>query len=378
MDAVKDCLLAAVGAGTIVGAVVLISLHGRLVDTIETGFADRESGLAMRAGVRFRIASMTKAIVSTAALALCERNKLRLEDPVTRWLPDFTPALADGSRPEITLHHLLTHSAGLGYCFTEPLDGAFHRLGISDGLDASKRSLKQNLALIAQAPLAYPPGSAWAYSIATDVLGAVLQEVAEESLPEVVRRLVTDPLGLDATSFHAMPDDPLATPYAAQEDGILRMTDPHTLPFFGSEIRYSPSRALDPRAWPSAGTGMIGTAADYLRFIEAIRLGGAPVLTPRTAALMTRNAVGPRMAAIAPGHGFGLGVSILLDPAVAGLAGTPGSWGWGGVYGSHFFVDPAAGLSVVCMTNTAVTGMAGAFPAALREAVYRDMRRTTA
>jgi CubicO group peptidase (beta-lactamase class C family) len=84
------------------------------------------------------------------------------------------------------------------------------------------------------------------------------------------------------------------------------------------------------------------------------------------------------MAAIAPGHGFGLGVSILLDPAVAGLAGNPGSWGWGGVYGSHFFVDPAAGLSVVCMTNTAVTGMAGAFPAALREAVYRDMRRTTA
>jgi CubicO group peptidase (beta-lactamase class C family) len=374
VKAVEECVLAAVDAGTIVGAVVLISQSGRLVETIEAGFADRESGAPMRTGVRFRIASMTKTIVSTAALALCEQNKLSLEDPVTRWLPGFTPALADGSRPEITLRQLLTHSAGLGYCFTEPLDGVFHRLGISDGLDAANRSLEQTLALIAQAPLAYLPGSAWGYSIATDVLGAVLQEVTKESLPYLVRHLVTDPLGLEATSFRATRDDLLATPYAAHEDGVLRMSDPHSLPFFGSEIRYSPSRAFDPDAWPSAGTGMVGTAGDYLRFIEAIRLGGAPVLTPESARLMTSNAVGSSMSAIAPGQGFGLGVSILLDPEAAGLAGNPGSWGWGGVYGSHFFVDPSAELSVVCMTNTAVTGMAGAFPEGLRSAIYRQVR----
>jgi CubicO group peptidase (beta-lactamase class C family) len=374
VKAVKECLSAAVGSGTIVGAVVLISLKGRLVETIETGFADRESGEPMRTGVRFRIASMTKTIVSAAALALYDQQKLGLEDPLTRWLPDFTPALADGSRPEITVGHLLTHSAGLGYCFTEPLDGVFHRLGISDGLDASNLSLEENLALIAQAPLAYSPGSAWGYSIATDVLGAVLQKVTGESLPQLVRRLVTDRLRMDATTFHAAPADLLATPYAEHGDGIVRMTDPHILPFFGSEIRYSPSRALNPEAWRSAGTGMIGTADDYLRFIEALRLGGAPVLTAESARLMTSNAVGSRMSAIAPGQGFGLGVSILLDPKAAGLAGNPGSWGWGGVYGSHFFVDPSAELSVVCMTNTAITGMAGSFAAALREAVYRDVR----
>jgi CubicO group peptidase (beta-lactamase class C family) len=118
---------------------------------------------------------------------------------------------------------------------------------------------------------------------------------------------------------------------------------------------------------------MISTAADYLRFAEMIRCGGAPILKPGTAALFSRNAIGSAMAATLPGHGFGLGVSVLLDPLAAGLAGNAGSWGWGGVYGTHFFVDPAAELSVICLTNTALTGMAGDFPAGLRHAIYRDL-----
>lgn len=358
--------------GEVVGADLLIAHRGQLRHALSVGLADREAGLPMRPGMRFRIASMTKPIVSVAALVLCDRGFLTLEDPVTGWLPWFQPALSDGTRPDITLFHLLTHSAGLGYCFTEAPDGCFHRLGISDGLDAATGSLGENLAKVAQAPLAFPPGSAWGYSIATDVLGGMLEAATGQSLPALVHELVTGPLGMGDSSFHASGDALLATPYAAQGDQILRMSEPHILPFDGSAICYSPARAFDRQAWPSAGTGMISTAADYLRFAEAIRCGGAPILKPETAARFSRNAIGSAMAATLPGHGFGLGVSVLLDPLAAGLAGHKGSWGWGGVYGTHFFVDPAAELSVICLTNTALTGMAGAFPAGLRHAIYQD------
>lgn len=315
---------------------------------------------------------MTKAIVSTAALALCERNKLRLEDPVTRWLPDFTPALADGSRPEITLHHLLTHSAGLGYCFTEPLDGAFHRLGISDGLDASKRSLKQNLALIAQAPLAYPPGSAWAYSIATDVLGAVLQRAADAPLPEVVAARITRRLGMADTQF--APPDParLAKPYTNTAGPLRPMGSPDAIPSEdGGLIRYDPRRALAPGAYPSGGGGMVGTADDYLRFLEALRTGGGGILRSETTRAMLADAIpGLTIPGEAAGFGFGLGVGVVRDRATAQRPLPAGAFEWGGAWGTRFWVDPQWGLSVVLMTNTTREGVDGRLPNDLRDAVW--------
>ncbi len=372
-SAVRRFMAMTVEQGTIVGADLLIAQRGRVRRSLQVGWADREAGLVMHPGFRFRIASMTKAIVSVAALALCDRGLLTLEDPITAWLPWFRPALSDGTQPDITLGQLLTHSAGLGYCFTEPPNGDFHRLGISDGLDGSNCSLAENLAKVARAPLAFQPGSAWGYSIATDVLGGLLEAATGQSLPALVHELVTGPLEMRDSSFHAGRDDRLATPYAAHGDQIMRMSEPHILPFAGSSICYSPARAFDLQAWPSAGTGMISTAEDYLRFAEMIRCGGAPILRPETAALFSQNAIGSAMAESLPGHGFGLGVSILLDPPAASVAGNAGSWGWGGVYGTHFFVDPAAELSVICLTNTALTGMAGDFPAGLRHAIYRDL-----
>jgi CubicO group peptidase (beta-lactamase class C family) len=378
----RSLVEASVAAGEVVGAVVMVSRHGEVVDTVVAGYADREHSIPMTVSTVFRIASMTKVMVSVAVLALCDDGVLGLDQPVTRWLPDFTPTLPDGSRPVITIRHLLTHTAGLGYTFTEPLDGAFHRLGISDGLTTTPTlTLAENVALVGRAPLAYAPGSAWAYSIATDVLGAVVEAATGDSLPHIVRTRVSEPIGMISSSFCAAQGAPLAAPYAATESGVVRMGEPHVIPFLGSEIRYSPSRAWDSTAWPSAGTGMVSTASDYLRFAEAMRRGGAPVLRPTTTQLMTANALG-NMATdaglgLGPGLGFGLGVSVVLNPAAAGLPGNPGSWGWGGVYGTHFFVDPLAAISVVCLTNTALTGMAGPFPLAVRDAVYRDSGMTS-
>ncbi len=319
----------------------------------------------------FRLASMTKAIVCVTALALIDAGRLGLEDPVARWLPDFRPKLADGRAPVITIRHLLTHTAGLGYGFLEPLGGAYHRLGVSDGLDASGLTLAENLQRLVSAPLLFAPGTGWHYSLAIDVLGAVVERVTGASLQEAVQTIVTGPLRMTSVTFTVAPDAVLATPYGDVSPQPRRMTDPFSLKFGPSAIVYSPSRAFDPKAYPSGGVGMVGTAEDYLRFLEALRSGGGGVLKPETVAAMTRNATGDlAIGAAGPGFGWGLGVAVLKDPAAAGLPLGAGSWNWAGVYGTNFWVDPAAGLSVVVLTNTAVAGMTGAFPTALRRAAY--------
>jgi CubicO group peptidase (beta-lactamase class C family) len=146
------------------------------------------------------------------------------------------------------------------------------------------------------------------------------------------------------------------------------MTDSFALKFGQSEIVYAPARAFDPKAFPSGGVGMVGSARDYLRFAEAIRTGGAGVIRPETATAMTTNAIG-RLTAGA-GFGWGFGVAVLEDPAAAKSPLSKGAWSWSGVYGSNFWVDPVEKLSVVVLTNTAVAGMTGNFPMALRRAVY--------
>jgi CubicO group peptidase (beta-lactamase class C family) len=356
----------AVNEGRIVGTVVVAARHGEVVYQRAAGYADREAQRTMRADEIFRLASMTKAMVSVAALALMDRGEIDLDDPATHWLPEFRPRLADGREPVITLRHLITHTAGLGYGFLEPADGPYHRLGVSDGLDASGLTLDENLRRLSAAPLLFEPGTQWHYSIAVDVLGAVLERVTGSSLPELVRGLVTAPLGMESVRFSVPAHTVLATPYGDGSPQPLAMTASFELPFFGGAIRYSPDRAFDAKAFASGGTGMVGNARDYLRFLEAIRTGGAGVLRPQTAAAMTRNAIGD--VASAPGFGWGLGVQVLTDPAAAQSPLQAGAWNWGGVYGTHYWVDPTEALAVVVLTNTAVAGLIGAFPSALQRA----------
>jgi CubicO group peptidase (beta-lactamase class C family) len=355
----------AVNDRRIVGTVVLAARDGEIIYQRAAGYSDKESRRPVRANEIFRLASMTKAIVSAAALALSDHGNFDLDDPVTRWLPEFRPKLADGREPVITFRHLLTHTAGLGYGFLESADGPYHRLGISDGLDASGLTLAENVRRIAAAPLLFEPGTNWHYSVAVDVLGAALERIAGASLPALVRNIVTAPLGMSSVEFGVSERVALATPYGDATPEPIAMTSSFQLPFFGGAIHYSPARAFDPIAFPSGGTGMVGTAEDYLRFIEAIRTGGAGVLRPETANAMTRNAIGDLSSA--PGFGWGLGVQV---PAAAQSPLNAGAWNWGGVYGTHFWVDPKQSLSVVVLTNTAVAGMVGAFPSALQRAAY--------
>src|SRR5262245_55074770 len=143
---------------SIVGAVALIALDGKVVYRRAAGLADREAGRAMRLDTLFRLASLTKPIVSTAAMILIERGQIALDDPVTRWLPTFRPALPNGDRPPITVRQLLTHTSGLNYGFLQAAGGDYHRAGISDGLDEPGRSMEDNLSRLASVPLIFRPG----------------------------------------------------------------------------------------------------------------------------------------------------------------------------------------------------------------------------
>lgn len=242
---------AAVNEERIVGAVVLAALDGDVIYEQAAGWANRESLQPMQANTIFRLASMSKPIISAATLALCEQGKIHLDDPITKYLPEFRPRMTNGRVPEIRLWHLLTHTAGLGYGFDIPPDNEpYASAGISDGIDNTGISLEENLRHLASVPLFYEPGSAWRYSLAIDVLGAAIERATGSALPEIVRSLVTVPLGMVDTDFTVSDPSRLAPAYA---DSLVRgepariMTDPDTLrKDLGGVVHYAPRRALDP------------------------------------------------------------------------------------------------------------------------------------
>lgn len=360
-----------IGGGSIVGAVTLVARDGKLIYRRAVGHADRETGRAMTVDTPFRLASVTKPFVSVAALALVERGVLELDAPITNWLPEFRPTF-EGEAATITLRHLLTHTSGLGYGFFQGAASAYNAAGISDGIDRPGFDLAENMRRLAGMPLNFRPGSAWLYSLATDVLGGLLAAATGKPLQTVVRELITDPLGLKATSFGPVDTATLATAYADAPGGAVRMTDPHDLPFGeGGAIRFAPSRAGDPAAYPSGGAGMVGTASEVLALLETLRAGGGDVLSPASVAALGTNEIGEMgYLGIGAGWGFGLGVAVLVDPAPTGTPQAAGTWRWGGVYGHNWFVDPANRLTVLTMTNTAVAGMNGPIREAVRDAIY--------
>jgi CubicO group peptidase (beta-lactamase class C family) len=162
----------------------------------------------------------------------------------------------------------------------------------------------------------------------------------------------------------------LATPYADGKPEPVRMGEPHTVTFGAGSIRFSPARALNARAFPSGGAGMVGTAGDFVKFLEALRTGGGPVLTAKTATLVGTNQTGALPIFSGPGWGFGYGAAVLVDPAQGHSPQSAGTYGWGGAYGHSWFVDPQRHFTVVALTNTAMENMSDAFPTAVRDAVY--------
>ena len=223
IDTVVDKALA---AGRVVGTVLLLTDHGEPVYARAAGYADREAGIPMTVDTVFRWASLTKPVVAVTALALMERGRLDLDDPVTRFLPDFTPDLPDGSAPQISVRHLLTHTAGLGYPSLDP-DDPYVAAGVSQGLDQPGMSMQDNLRRIGSVPLYFRPGSAWRYSVATDVLGAVIAVVHGGSLADAVASYVTDPLRMGDSGFAVRETARLAVPYADGTPRAVRMGEPH-------------------------------------------------------------------------------------------------------------------------------------------------------
>ncbi|MBA0209891.1 serine hydrolase domain-containing protein [Pectobacterium sp. CHL-2024] len=362
--------------GRLVGAVVLVARNGELIHQQAAGWADRESARPMALDAIFRLASVSKPIVSVAALVLVAQGRLDLDEDITRWMSTFQLWLADGSPARVTARQLLSHTAGLGYRFFEThADGPYAQAGVSDGMDASSISLTENLRRIASVPLQYVPGEAWGYSLATDVLGALIERIYGTSLNEAVRQLVTDPLGMHDTGFVVRDPSRLTTAYVNGTPQPHRLTEGEIVsPFEGAiGIAYSPARICDLQAFPSGGAGMAGTAGDLLRLLEALRKGGGVPLPDALIEEMERDQTQGLELPNAPGCGFGLGFSVLRDPLLAGSPESSGTWRLGGAYGHSWFVDRTQGLSVVAFTNTMYEGMSGSFVTELRDAVYGEL-----
>jgi CubicO group peptidase (beta-lactamase class C family) len=291
-----------------------------------------------------------------------------LGDSVRRWLPEFTPRLADGRVPEITIRHLLTHTAGLTYVFMEPADGPYHRLRISSGFDRTDADLDEIVRRISTAPLSYEPGAGWGYSMAIDVLGAVIEKATRQPLPQAVADLVLNPLDLKDTAFAIVDPGRLVAHYGDGEPEPRRMAADDHVNFFGRPVAFSPDRLLDPRAFPSGGAGMAGTASDVLNFLETLRAGG--LLQADTRSAMFEVQASTREQAEGPGWEFGFGGAVLVDATAAGTPQAPGTLQWNGAYGHKWFIDPTNELTVVALTNTAFEGMIGRFTVDVRNAVY--------
>lgn len=351
----------------ITGAVVLVYQDGEPILEKAAGFADREAGVPVRLDTIFRYASVTKPIVAVTALAMIEKGLLKLDDRVSHYLPWFRPKTPDGGEGAITIRHLLTHTSGLLYDPALELLPEGQRMTL--GLGNTDLSLEDNFSRHNAIPLAFAPGSRWAYSFATDILGGVIAAVHGDTLEAAVVHHIADPLGMADARFHVTDPERLAFAYADHPDRPVRMPDPWVS---GDEERwrtvFSPGRIFNPKAFQSGGAGMVGTAGNVMRLLEMLCSGGASLLKPETAKAALSNQIGDIEGE--PGYRFTFVGGLVVDPAAAMTSLPKGAIQWGGVYGNTWFIDPAERLTVVSLTNNALEGCTGAYPEMLRAAVY--------
>ncbi len=337
------------------GVVVLVNHEGQSVYKRAAGLADIEARKPMRENTLFRLASISKALTSLAVAALVSQGKLSFDDPVSRWLPYFTPSLSDGSKPAITIRQLLCHMSGLDYRWAQKEDGPYAQAGVSDGLDITGMTLEENLKRLASVPLFFEPGTNWLYSLGPDVLGAVVAAVTGQDFRQAMAELVTGPLGMTDTAFSVAPAERnrVVAPYYLEEGKLVRMADDQYLTSPDDRyFHFSPERVFHRDAYPSGGVGLVGTASDLMKLVDAVRSGSAPLADRSLMEAMSKNQL--KGIEARPGFGFGLGWGVLVDPVRAETPQTVGTLAWGGVYGSKWFADPARKLSVVTMTTTAL------------------------
>ena len=369
---IDAALASALSEKRLVGAVIAVMREGELAHFKAYGQADREAGRAMKEDAIFRLASISKPIVTAAAMRMIELGKLGLETPVTDFLPDFRPKAPDGSIPVITIRHLLTHTAGLSYDFLQPETGPYNTIPVSAGIDGDF-TMEDNLARMVKAGLTFPPGAMWLYSVAIDVLGAILAKIEGTDVEGAVVKYVTGPLAMTDTSFFVTDEKRLVQPYSNAAPEPVRIGDNFKQPFVPgcAPINLGVSRAFNRHAFQGGGGCMNGKALDIVRFLDAIRAGGEPILSRETTQQMMSNQIGALRILFDPtgNTAFGFGGSILLDPTASGSLLSPGSWQWGGVWGHSWHVDPTRKTTIVNLTNTTLEGMVGQVVRDVQQAV---------
>lgn len=348
------------------GIVTLIARDGKIADVHANGFQDVENRKPMQVDTIFRIASMTKPITTVAVMMLEEEGKLFLTDPVSKYIPAFKgQRVAEGgstvpARREITIRDLLSHRSGLSYGFLNggPVGEAYRKEGVTDGLTVTSMSLQQGIDKLAAQPLMAQPGSAWNYSLSTDVLGRVVEVVSGMSFDAFLRSRIIDPLGMNDTAF-VVPDSKwsrFSTIYSPDGNGGIRpMKDPEEA--FGNAHLSQFAWYKGPKTYFSGGAGLTSTIHDYARFAQMLlnggTLDGVRLLSPKTIELMTASQTSdlPPNALLGPGTQFALGFRIVTDVAQTQAQGSVGMYGWLGIYGTTFWVDPKEHLIAVMMVQ---------------------------
>jgi CubicO group peptidase (beta-lactamase class C family) len=355
--------------GRLAGWQLHVTRRGRTVHCSVHGSRDLEAALPVEPDTLWRIYSMTKPITSVVAMQLYEEGRLRLQDEVSAYLPSFADlrVLVGGNAEQpktvpavepVRVWHLLTHTAGLTYAFTRSsvLDDMY-RAAQADPLASPETGLAEMVDRWAALPLLFQPGTAWNYSVATDVLGRLIEVVTGQTLEQAFAERVLGPLGMSDTRWWV--DDADAARLAA-------LYAPH--PETGLATRYDlmGKHALHPPAMFSGGGGLVSTAADYGRFTGMLLGGGAlqgvRVIGPRTLRYMARNHLpgGGTLASLGRGQfaevaydgvGFGLGFSVSVDPVATKVTASPGEHAWGGLASTAFWVDPAEDLAVHFFTQ---------------------------
>ncbi|MEY4706902.1 MAG: hypothetical protein RJB58_625 [Pseudomonadota bacterium] len=347
--------------GALPGALTLIWRRGRIAHHSLVGLTDIARGTPMRSDAIFRIYSMTKPVTLVALLMLLEQARIALDDAVTNYIPGFANLrLADGGAPRraMTVLDLARHTAGFTYGFHNrtPVD-ALYRLQKIGEFD-TEDGLKAMIAALEELPLEYSPGEAWIYSVATDVLGHLVEIVSGQSYADFVREKILSPLKMADSDFWVPPAkrDRFTACYVQKDNRLELFDDAQASTWF------------QPPRLESGGGGLVGTAQDYLRFARMLlnqgELEGVRLLKPETVALMTRNHLpdNREIADLSPaadafnesgyrGIGFGLGVAVTMDPARVGIPGSAGEFAWGGMASTAFFVDPKEDMAVVFMTQ---------------------------
>jgi len=342
----------------IAGAVAAVARRGKIAYMKSIGKQDIEADIDMSSDTIFRIASMTKPITSVAVMMLYDEGAIRLDDPLSKYIPEFANATVlapDGQDPvparlPITIKHLLTHTSGLTYHWNPRLGPMYKEAGITHGLLPDDSTLAVKMEKLASIPLLYQPGEAWEYGLSIDVLGRVIEVVSGKTLEEFFEQRIFEPLGMDDTHFFIPPEkmDRLAAVYAPKPGGGLKRLDSE--PVVEGSLVYSADHPYTgQRRYFSGGGGLCSTVGDYLRFCQMLlnrgELDGKRLLKPGTVRLMTRDHVGK----LSKGQGFGLGFSVARNKKETGGLDCVGSYGWGGFWYTTFFVDPEKKLIGICM-----------------------------